>query len=228
MTIRMETEAFRALFYGTLSCRCPVTGGTEKKLFAELITWPEGGEGEFAPVQAIIDDNPARTPFHNLLEIASYGQEDPADFIIRVGDALRALGSKFHFNNLVSGLDPLVVKEVPAFIVSHMLVPVRLYRKGDRIEAVFTFEERDIFFAPVFLPPDMTLSDDMDYALHMGTVICALDTKRARHLAGHLALIPDFDFFCRQVERVDFTDFQYYGDYLELVRKRFARHFPQV
>jgi hypothetical protein len=226
MTIRMTTEAFRAMLYGTLSCRCPVTEETEKKLFAELFTWPAGEVRDFAPVQAIIDGNPARTPLHNLLEIASFGQEDPGNFTIRVGHALRALGSTFHFNNLVSGLDPLVVKEVPSFIVSHMLVPVRLRREGDRFGATFTFAGRGIFFAPVFLPPDIAWSADGEYALHMGTIICALDAEPSRHLTGHLSLIPDFAFFCRQVEGVDFTDFQYYGDYVSQVRARFARYFP--
>ncbi len=226
MPIRMETEAYAAMLYGMLSCRCPVTEATEKALFAEFFTWPAGGGMDFAPVREIIDHNPDRTPMHNLLEIASYGQEDPENFTICTGDALRALGSKFHFNKLINAVDPMTVKDPPAFLVSHMLVPARLYRVEDQVRAVFEFQQRRITFEHVFLPPAIDREDRRFYAVHMGTVVRSLTDVQAQNLIKHLALIPEFAFFCAQVTTVDFTDFQYYGNYFDQVRSRFERHFP--
>lgn len=225
MPIRMETDAFAAMLYGTLSCRCPVTEATEKALFTEFFTWPANGKMDFTPVQEIIDQNPQRTPIHNLLEIASYGQEDPDDFTIRIGDALRALGSKFHFNNLVNGMDPKTVRDSPSFIVSHMLVPAHLSRKGDLIRAEFVFQAHQVTFEHIFFPPAISWDTKRFYAVHMGTVIRPLTNVQADNLLKHLNLIPDFTFFCKRVSSVDFTNFQYYGNYFEQVRRRFQRHF---
>ena len=225
MPVFMERDAFKAILYGALSCRCPVTRETEVRLFHEYFQWIDPQARSFAPIWDIVNQNPSRTPIHNLLEMASYGHDDPDDFTITVGDAIRVLGSKFHFNNLVRGLDPLVVKDVPSFLVSHMLVPARLSQETDSVRAVFSFDGKEILFDPVFFPPDIVWYDNSLYGVHMGTVICPLTKNRAAGLGRHLAMIPEFPMLCSRVSRVDFKDFQYYGNYHNQVRERFRIHF---
>ncbi len=225
MPVLMETAAFKAILYGTLSCQCPVTEETERALFAEYFRCRDREIVDFAPVRAIADRNPARTPVHNMFEIASYGHDDPESFTITTGDALRALGSKFHFNNLARGLDHLTVKDAPSFLVSHMLVPVRLTGRSDGLDAAFNFAGREITFENVFFPPGLARADQCLYAVHMGAVICRLTEDQAAGLNRHLGLIPEFAFLCGQFSRVDFRDFQYYGDYFSQIEGRFRRHF---
>lgn len=225
MPILIEADAYKAILYGTLSCKCPVTEETERKLFEDYFR--RSGEPiiDFAPVKAIADMNPARTPVHNLFEIASCGRDDPTDFTITEGDALRALGSSFHFKNLVGNLDHMVVRDVPSFLVSHMLVPARLSRAGEMIQAEYVNFGREITFDNIFFPPDMEWKENRFYAVHMGTVVCALSPLQVDGLQAHLDLIPEFEFLCSKVTSVDFRDFQYYGDYYRQVEERFRRHF---
>jgi hypothetical protein len=225
MSVGIEVDAYKAILYGTLSCKCPVTEETERALFEEYFRCKSENIVDFAPIKAIADRNPARTPVHNLFEIASYGHDDPTNFTITQGDALRALGSKFHFNNLVSSLDHLIVRDVPSFLVSHMLVPARLARFEDRIQAFHAFDGREILFAHVFFPPDIKWDENRLYAVHMGTVICSLTPDQADGLSAHLNVINDLTPLRSQVFRVDFRDFQYYGDYYRQVETRFRRYF---
>ena len=225
MAVLIERDAFQTILYGALSCRCPLTEATEVSLFQSLFDWTESDARPFAPIRAIADRNPSRTPIHNLFEVASYRYDDPEKITITFGDALRALGSKFHFNNLVQGLNPLTVRDVPAFLVSHMLVPVRLSGKDEARRIAFASSAGEIVFHPVFFPPGILQEENGLYGLHMGTVICRLTASQAGGLARHLDLIPDFGTLCRHVSRVDFHDFQYFGDYCDQVRQRFRRHF---
>lgn len=225
MPVRIEVKAYKAILYGTLSCKCPVTEETERAFFEEYFRCRGEEIVDFAPIKAIADSNPARTPVHNLFEIASYGHDDPTDFLITQGDALRALGSKFHFNNLVAHLDHLTVREAPSFLVSHMLVPARLARSENRVQGFHAFEGRDILFDHVFFPPDTEWDENRQYAVHMGTVICALSPDSAKDLNAHLDIIGDMAFLRSHVSSVDFRDFQYYGDYYRQVETRFRRYF---
>ena len=221
----IERDAFQTILYGALSCRCPLTEATEASLFQAFFEWEGTEDRPFAPIRAIADRNPAPTPIHNLREVASYRYDDPGEMTIRFGDALRALGSKFHFNNVVQGLNPLNVRNVPAFLVSHMLVPTRLHGRAEACRAVFNTMAGDIVFDPVFFPPGITWEGDSYYGVHMGSVVCRLSPVQSHGLIQHLGLIPEFWALCRHVSRVDFSDFQSYGNHHEQVRRRFKRNF---
>lgn len=225
MPVFLEREAFRTMLFGALSCRCPVTRETEDALFAEYFGWTDPQSRPLSPILDIVDENPSRTPIHNLFEVASYGRDDPENFTISFGDAMRALGSKFHFDNVCRGLEPLAVKDVPSFLVSHMLVPVSISRESENDRAFFYFQEKDVIFDAVFFPPELEWEKGAVYGLHMGTVICRLTGDQGSGLMHHLALIPGFSRLCGQVLWIDFRDFQYYGNYCDQVRERFRRHF---
>lgn len=221
----IEVAAYKAILFGTLSCRCPVTLEIESAFFEEYYRIRNSQITEFAPIKAIADRNPVKTPVHNLLEIASYGHDDPTDFTITLSDVLRALGSQFHFNNMIGNLNHMTVRDVPSFLVSHLLVPMRLALLGERIQAIYTFKRQKIFFKNIFVPTDIKWDEDTLYAVHMGTVICSLSPVQAENLQAHLDLISDLEHLCSQFERVDFSDFQYYGNYYRQVKDRFQRYF---
>ena len=160
MSISIETAALKAILFGTLSCKCPVTEETEQAFFDKYFQLREEPVVDFGPIKAIADRNPARTPVHNLLEIASYGHDDPTNFTITEGDALRALGSKFHFNNLVGQPSHLTIRDFPSFLVSHMLVPAGLTRTEKTFRAMFISEGRGITFENVFFSTGHGLGRD--------------------------------------------------------------------
>ncbi len=228
MTAIIARDAYQTMLYGALSCRCPVSEDTEAAFFRVLFEWEDSEPRSFAPIRAIADGNPCPTPIHNLFEVASYRYDDPENICIGFGDALRALGSKFHFNNLVRGLDPLSVRDVPSYLVSHLLVPVRLSGTNDACRAVFSAAAGDVVMDTVFIPPGIAWEADGLYGVHMGTVICRLTAAQADGLARHLDQIPSFPTLCSHVDAVDFTDFQYYGNYCSHVHERFRRHFASL
>lgn len=227
MTIMIETAAYKAILFGTLSCKCPVTQETEAAFFEEYFRMSDSQSTEFARIKSIADNNPENTPVHNLLEIASYGHDDPTSFTITTGDVLRALGSQFHFKNMVGNLSHMIVRDVPSFLVSHMLVPARLVVFAETVRAIYPSPSGEIFFDNIFVPPDIEWNEDDTYAVHMGTVICTLLPSQVENLHAHLGMISDFENLCSQCDRVDFKDFQFYGDYYHQVQERFQRYFKK-
>ena len=227
MTIMIETAAYKAILFGTLSCKCPVTQETEAAFFKEYFRICDLKTVDFAKIKSIADGNLAKTPIHNLLEIASYGHDDPTDFTITTGDVLRALGSQFHFNSMVGNLNYRTVRDVPSFLVSHLLVPARLVVFKNTVLARYASPSGEIHFENVFVPPDLEWNKDDEYAIHMGTVICTLLPFQVKNLNAHLALIADFEYLCSQCSRIDFKDFQLYGDYQRRVQARFQRYFEE-
>ena len=227
MTIMIETAAYRAILLGTLSCKCPVTQETEAAFFEEYFRISESQVVEFTKIKSIADSNPANTPVHNLLEIASYGHDDPTDFTITIGDVLRALGSQFHFKNMVENLTKMIVPDVPSLLVSHLLVPASLVAFEGNVRAVYASPSGEILFDNIFVPPDIEWNEDDVYAVHMGTVICALLPSQVENLHAHLGMVTDFEHLCSQCSSVDFKDFQFYGDYYHQVEERFQRYFEE-
>ncbi|MEW5722261.1 MAG: hypothetical protein AB1896_04085 [Thermodesulfobacteriota bacterium] len=228
MTLSIDLEAWRMFLFTVLSCRCPVTLETEQAWFGEYFRRVEAGEDRagLAALLAAADRNPARTPLHNLFDLCSYSREDPSDFNVSPGDVLRCFGSKFHYDGVAAGLAGQETRDAPAYLVCHLLTPVKAARPTGRSgEAEFRFEGRRVVMKNVFFPPVLDLGGEETLAVHMGTVLGVLSPAQALMVTRHLALIPGFASLVGAAGTVDFRDFQPLGDHRAEVEARFRRHF---
>ncbi|WP_022667206.1 hypothetical protein [Desulfospira joergensenii] len=224
MNISIETKALKSFLYGILSCKCPVTEKTEKKLFNHFYAVSDQQISDFNPVLSIADENPERTPIHNLFDLCAGSRDNPNEFTITLNDVLRYLGSVTHYNMVVSG-HPGIEFSNPGLLVSHLLLPVIPDQRKEGVSVKYEREDIRIRFDSVFWPEGSGAGGE-DYAMHMGVVVCRLTKEQAKMLHMHQAMIRGFAEAAGRISMVDFRDLPPYGDHVSQVIERFQRNMP--
>ena len=222
MNIIIETKALKTFLYGILSCKCPVTEETEKKLFKLFFKAEHREIMDYLAILAVADKNPERTPIHNLFDFCVWAKDDPFSFVITVNDVLRYLGSSFHYNMVVSN-HPGIEMTNPGLLLSHVLVPVSVRKNERNIYAIYENKHATTCFKSIIIPKDLEMEHEL-YGLHMGVVLCGLSGEQADMLISHQILIRDFSEVAGRVETVDFKKLSPYGDHFSQVNDRFKRY----
>ncbi len=224
MSISIERAGLQTLLHSVLSCRCPVNEAIEHALFEAYAALDNREVIDFNAIVQIADANPVATPVHFLRDFCVYLQDDPSRFTITHNDVLRYFSTTYHLNRM-KNLNPLLVREPATYLFSHMLVPVTVSVEAGSAEAGCIFNDTVIRFKNIFVSAEFSLIDDLQYGLHMGTVVTTLSPQQVAMIASHLNLFDEIPFLASQVTLVDFSDFQHYGDYRADVAARYARHF---
>ncbi|POR04687.1 hypothetical protein AU468_02955 [Alkalispirochaeta sphaeroplastigenens] len=224
MGIMIEYGAVRTVLYGTISCQCPVTPETDQALFTALGQVPprERREDHPLPLEPFLEaatQNPVKTPLQLCAEFASFSRDDPREFTLTRGDALRYFSCRYHFDRMLQGLRPLEVHHLPSFLTSHMILPVT---PADETTVLYqpARGDRSITFTPVFAPPSIGLSPGKLYGLHFGMILTELSPDQAELVELHLARIPELQSLMREVSRVDFSAFPGSENHFLRVRQR--------
>ena len=225
MSLTIEKEALKTVLYSTLSCRCPITEETESRLFQAFQELDDRPVVDLALFMAIADQDPVPTPLHIFKEFCSYSKEDPNDFAITHDDAIRYFSSKFHFDRVVQGLDPLIVNDTAGFLVGHMLTPVRYGNVEETGRAVFSMGECIVTFSNLFVPPAWDGTSEDWVGVHLGAIVTGLSEDQAQMALRHLAVNQAFPKLLHGLTEVDYHDFQEYGDYRSIVENRFKRYY---
>ncbi len=210
------------MLYSILSCKCPVTEETEKILFSLYDSVREQTAFDYQAVRGIADNNPQRTPFHNLFDFCTWAKDDPFSFTVSCNDVLRFLGSSFHYG-MVASNNPGAENTNPELLVSHLLVPVSLKNQGKKAGAVYTGRNTEIVFGPLVVPADIA-PDAPFHAHHMGVIVSELTAGQKKMLDSHQELIPDFPLVLRSAGDVDFESFPPYGNHHLQIRERFKEN----
>ncbi|MBF0120668.1 MAG: hypothetical protein HQK79_17710 [Desulfobacterales bacterium] len=226
MKIQIDLSGLQTILFAMLSCKCPVKHETENKLFNEYFSLKDQKKQlvDFTSILEIAFSNPERTPLHNLYEFCSYSKDDPLNFEISHNDVIRSLCSTFHFNLQSRIIDYRIVLHTASFLISHILIPVNLIKDREDIVAIFTTDNHDIVFKNIFIPNDLNLQENtINYGIHMGTVVSSLTEIQVQITNKHLRLIDQFHSLVKQIQIIDYSNFQYYGDYVSNVKERFKR-----
>ena len=222
MNITIETKALRIFLYGILSCKCPVTKETEKKLFKIFFQSEHRESIDYLSILSVAEKNPERTPIHNLFDFCTWASDDPFSFVITINDVLRYLGSSFHYNMVVSN-HPGIEMANPGLLLSHVLVPVSIRKNKSNIYAIYENKYTITCFKSIIIPEHLEMAHEQ-YALHMGVVLCSLAEKQVDMLNSHQALIKNFSKVAGCVKRVDFKNLPPYGDHFSQVIERLRRN----
>lgn len=222
MKIFIETKALRTFLFGILSCKCPVTRETEKRLFDLFFKAGQKEQLDFLPFLAVADRNPEKTPIHTLFDFCAWARDDVTSFTITGNDVLRYLGSSFHYHMVVSN-NPGIEMANPGLLLSHVLVPVSIRKKDGGAYASYESNPASICFKSIVRPGDLE-TDHEQYGLHMGVLVCSLSEKQVDMLNFHQILIKDFFDVAGRVKIIDFKNLPPYGDHFSQVVKRFNRN----
>lgn len=225
MNIRINRFALQTALHNMLSCRCPVTPEAEKAMFGYYHEHKDLAYLDMREILEVAAINPEHTPLHCLTEFCQYYQYNPLEFVIEKNDVLRFLGTGFHFDTVKSGLNAAEVIHPASHLVCHLMLPAKVSSGSDGIWAVCKVGGREIHITGMVCPPEVDLAEYDDFGVHLGTVITGLTPEQALMLQRHQDLIAELNDLVQEVERVDFTDYQLYGDYAAQVQERIVRNF---
>lgn len=225
MSQTIECKALQTMLIGLLSCRCPVSETTEKLLWARFFQVRNEEVLDLGPFLEIAGKNPVPTPLDHLVEFCSYGHDCPQGMHISHNDVLRYFCSRFHYRGMSAHIDPLIVRDVPSFLVTHMMLPatlvdgtlgsMRVYLPGGK---------RVIYFTHVAFAPDIEHKPGSVYGVHMGAALTILDTAQVGICWNHLAF-KEFEFLVQFVDNVDFRTFQHLGNHQQRIEQRIGRNY---
>ena len=228
MKFQIERMAFKFLLNVLLSCRCPVSDNTEKK----LINYYKRSAGKdvvnYESILKIAEKEGKETVFNKLREFCLYSINDfSKNRTILVNDILRHFCTAYHWHVVEESL-PHTYKDltdIPSWFVSHMLLPVELSANGGTIQGTFIDSEGYIVLRNLFLPSDLKIREGSLYCVHFASAIGEISLQQSKLLRNHLAEIPDFQNLRKQVFEIDFHNFQRFGDYTSFCKERFGKYF---
>lgn len=181
---------------------------------------------DYSTLLEIAEKTSQQTPFHMLLEFASYGQDDPHRFTITHNAVMRLFCTKYHFDFIAKNLlNPMLVRDTASFLVNHMLLPMQLSEYGGQLRGEYRIGGHTMHVFPLIVAPDLELASDAVYGVHMGSIITALTDAQIRMIEAQLALSAEFGFLAKHVSEVDFTDYQHFGNFHQRIAERHHKVF---
>lgn len=181
---------------------------------------------DFNALLEIAEGTAEYMPFHMLLEFTSWRQDDLSEFTITQNDVIRLFATKYHFDYLSNNLlNPMLVSDSASFLVNHMLLPMCVSEQNGTFQGEYVLDGHTMSVFPLFVPRGLEIASDTIYGVHMGSVLTPLSDAQVNMIQAQLALSEEFLFLAKHVDETDFTDFQYFGDFNQLIADRYQKAF---
>jgi hypothetical protein len=222
--MKIKGDALELAFRIVLSCPCAVTHGEEQAVFSYLKGLDVGEVADYAPVLAAFSGED--TPFHGLAAFTEWMAPDPSDPTIERHHVLRCNGSGYHWRLAAETLPEKSqqVSSISRYLLSHMVLPAELTTGPDGTpQAVHHYEGGSVLFENIFLPPEYRAGASDLWAIHLGAVVNPLSPDEAQLVRRLGEANGQLVRHRRQVERVDYADFEFLGDWRAFCE---ARHAP--
>ncbi|MDD5109828.1 MAG: hypothetical protein PHI63_01255 [Patescibacteria group bacterium] len=225
MAIQISQDALDLLFRILLSCRCPVSDKEERAIFEKLLRARDGEKIDYRELLRIfLSDEP--TVFHRLLDFCIWQGSIHTDFFIEREHILRHFASSYHWQFVVANDLPASYKNIlhlPQWFIGHMLVPMQITGRGGTANGKYIYPGGEIIFKNLFFPPDIAVSSQY-YAVHLASVCSPLSDPEVSLVRRLIEENPVFVKYREKCKEVDYCDFQLFGDYQSLCRKRYAQY----
>lgn len=231
MHISIEVRALKVFINILSGCRCSLSEELEKAMVEEYFASREGNYTSFDRLMKLADKMGDDTPLHRLKEFIAYNINDLGqELFITLEDVLRHFSTKFHWRVAETGLfhNYTMIKDIPSWFVGHMLLPAVLKEEDGKFMAEYVYENRIINLENVFVPSSSEVKVNDYCAVHMASVVAPLDRYDYEMIGRHLEEIRLFRLFREDLERIDYSDFQRFGDYQAIAREGHARFFKKA
>jgi len=228
MQISIETRAMRVFLNILLSCRCPVSQEVEEEIVGLYLSGRDKPYIDYVRVLESADRMNCETPFHRLKEFIAYHINDLGqELFITLDDVFRHFCTMFHWRivekSLFNGYKNII--DIPSLFVGHILLPVVIKREKGEYMAEYTFGNRIINLKNIFVPGDMNIVQNKQYAVHLASVVSSLEKHDFNMISLHLEEIDLFRLFRENLESIDYSDFQRFGDYRKICEDRYTKYF---
>lgn len=223
MQVNIERKGLDTAVRGVWGCVVAPLFANVGKAYLEL-----GSDDivDFSALLSIAEEETEYTPFHMLLEFASYGQNDLSEFTITHNDVIRLFCTKYHFDFVSKNLiDPMIVSDTASFLVNHMMMPMTVSEKDGVLQGEYTVDGHTIRVFPLITPPCMEIDSNTVYGVHMGSVLTELTEAQIKMIGAQLALSDEFTFLTKHVTEVDFTNYQHFGNFNQKIAERHQKIF---
>ena len=221
--MKVRGSALELAFRIVLSCPCAVSHEEEQAVFAYLKGLGDDEVADYAPVLGAFDGED--TPFHGLAAFTEWMAADPFDPTIERHHVLRCNGSGYHWRLAAETLPEKSqqVSSISRYLLAHMVVPATVTAgAGGEAQAEHHYEGGSVRFEHIFLPPEYDPGASTLWAVHLGAVVNPLSPDEAELLRRLNDANPQLVRHRRRVDRVDFAEFEFLGDWRAFCRRRHA------
>ncbi len=229
MQLRITRDALDLVFRTLLTCGCPVTDD-EGRGVLDVVQASSADEAvDYDLVLAVFKPN-ADTVFQRLAEFSGcQAQVGGGERVIVREHAIRYFASSYHWNHVVAdGLDSAYKKviHIPTWFLAHMLLPARVTAVDDDVvTATYEYGDGEVVLSNLFAPIAYDPRLGEVWAVHFAGLLDRL-TPEEQAVASLMAEAnPLLVEFRRDVERIDYSDFERLGDYFAFCRDRHAQYY---
>jgi len=228
MSLTINSKAYFILLKVLLSCRCPVSDKTEKKLIRYYKSNYRKRSLDYDTIINIANKEEDETVFHRLKEFCICSANDlRRGYEITIEDVLRHFSSSYHWKVIENPLHSSYKKviHIPSWFVSHLLLPIKIRNNKDRSEISFSNDNHTIQLKNLFIPSNLSISAKKYYCVHFASVISDISSAQFEMLRQQLNEITLFNLFCKDVKEIDYLKFQRYGNYFVFCKQRYGAYF---
>jgi hypothetical protein len=227
MIVKIETEAAASLLNVLLSCRCPIKEEVEEEIMHYYISQKNQPSFDFQKVIEMADKSSDNTVFHRLRDFCLYSKSNLDEIMITNEDVYRHFCSTFHWKVVEDALVASYkdITNIPAWFVSHMLLPVKLKKEGKSTYAEYSATNVRTRLLNVFISPNIRIKNEGLYSMHFASVISEINPSQFRMINQQLESIKRFTEFRNDVTEIDYSNFQKFGDYKKLCETRYSKYF---
>jgi hypothetical protein len=229
LKLTIDTDALAIVVKTLLSCRCPVSPETERALFRLLTEQSPRTTVNYEILLDIIERDGDDTAIHRLKEFCIQSlREHRADYVITDIDVLAHFCGSYHWKLIARQLATSyrMITNLSEWLVGHMMIPVIVQYNDGLIEARYTHSDGQVVLQNLFAADDVVVRTGNSYAVHFASVIVALSDQQTAFMHQQLDLTDGFVNARRSVERIDYRDFQRFGDYREMTGTRYGDVLP--
>lgn len=227
MILEIETGAAKSLLRVLLSCQCPIKDEEEKKIVEYYRSQKNQMTFDFQSIVDIASESGENTVFHRLRDFCLYSKNNLDKITITEEDVYRHFCSAFHWKVVEEALGSSYkdLRDIRSWFVGHMLLPVKLKEENRLIYAEYSTPGNKICLSNIFIPSDIKFKSDGLYSMHFASVISIVTPAQFKMINQQLESIKRFVEFRRDIDEIDYSDFQKFGDYGKLCETRYSRYF---
>jgi tRNA(Leu) C34 or U34 (ribose-2'-O)-methylase TrmL len=104
-----------------------------------------------------------------------------------------------------------------------MLLPITLKYENNTIIGEYSFSNKNIILKNILVTPDIPIETGERYCIHFAAVISRVSNEQFDMISKHLEEVQFFKKYREDIENIDYKNYQRFGNYYNIVKKRFRK-----
>jgi TusA-related sulfurtransferase len=229
--LEIEKEAAKLLINVMLSCQCPVSTKAEKEIVQYYQSQISKPYLDFKQIINFAEESADETVFHRLRDFCLCFKKNADTLVITKEDVYRHFCSPEHWKIAEGALIEAYtnkkgfITDVPAWLIGHMLLPVKLKQEKNEAYAEYSSSNFNIKILNLFIPSELKIKEDTFYSIHFASIISEITSTESKMINRQLETIDSFIKYRKETKLIDYNHFQKYGNYKRICEKRYNTYF---